>query len=241
MNIPLFTTEGDLTAVPHANDNIPAELVPLAQAIGKVDPSLPASWGGMDGHDASLTTTPHGLPANDNLPPVIAFTGQAGSGKSTATRYLVERHGYTLVKFAGPLKDMMRALGLEEGQIEGDRKEVPTSLLAGKTPRHAMQTLGTEWGRNCIGEDFWVGVWRQRANVIIANGGRVVTDDCRFPNEAQAIRRLGGDIYRIVGRGGIAGGHVSERGCGDEDLVIDNVGSLEELHDKVEKALVRYA
>lgn len=223
----------DLTAVPNSkppqNGHIPSELRALGAAIGK--------WpeGVLPDCDR-----PHWNPANDNLPPVVAFTGVAGSGKSTATKYLVEQRGYTVVKFAGPLKDMMRAIGFTEREIEGDLKETPCSILGGKTPRLAMQTLGTEWGRNCIGDDFWVRLWRVRAGMVVQNGGRVVTDDCRFPNEAKAVRKLGGDIYKIEGRGGIAGGHVSEKGCGDQDLVIGNGGCVEDLHGKIEEALRRF-
>lgn len=220
---PIWTPSGELTAVPHANDN---QVAALGAAIGK--------WPYAD------VPPPRWVAANDNLPPIVAFTGVAGSGKSTATRHLVERHGYTLVKFAGPLKDMMRAIGLDERQIEGDLKETPCEWLQGKTPRHAMQTLGTQWGRDCIGKDFWLELWRRRVEIVFADGGRVVTDDCRFPNEAQAIRRLGGDIYKIEGRGGIAGEHVSERGCGDQDLVLANDGAVEALHGKIEEALRRY-
>ncbi|WP_271025265.1 deoxynucleotide monophosphate kinase [Rhizobium sp. RCAM05973] len=215
-NAPLFTGEGDLTRVPHANDNVPSELRPLAVAMGKV-------------------------PANDNLPPVVAFTGLAGAGKSTAMRHLVERHGYRLVKFAGPLKDMMRAIGMTEDEIEGGLKEQPSATLLGKTPRHAMQTLGTEWGRNCIGEDLWISLWRRRVEEAVAGGNRVVVDDCRFPNEAKAIRTFGGKIYLLAGRGGIAGNHSSESGCGDMDAVLVNLGSIDELHDMVDDALRRVA
>lgn len=223
--VPAWTPAGELTAVPAANDN--SQIAALGAAIGK--------WPMQD------VPPPGWQPANDNFPPVVAFTGQAGAGKSTATRYLVERHGYTLVKFAGPLKDMMRAIGLAEDQIEGDLKETPTRLLQGKTPRQAMQALGTEWGRDLIGKDFWTFLWEHRAlQVLDERDGRVVVDDCRFPNEAQLIRRLGGDIYKIAGRGGIAGDHVSERGCGDEDLVIANAGAVEELHGKIEEALRRF-
>ncbi|MGO8211801.1 deoxynucleotide monophosphate kinase [Rhizobium ruizarguesonis] len=216
--VPAWTPAGELTAVPHANDNAPSGLRQLGTAIGKAPTRA----------------------SNDNFPPVVAFTGIAGSGKSTATRYLVEQHGYTLVKFAGPLKDMMRAIGLDERQIEGDLKEVACDTLAGRTPRHAMQTLGTQWGRDCIAEDFWINLWKLRVNDVLSGGGRVVTDDCRFPNEALAVRKLGGDIYKIEGRGGIAGDHVSERGCGDQDLVLANDGAVEELHGKIEEALRRY-
>lgn len=224
--VPAWTPAGELTAVPHANDNAPSGLRQLGTAIGKLSIGRPEAF--------------NQSAANDNFPPVVAFSGQAGAGKSTATRYLVDQHGYTLVKFAGPLKDMMRAIGLSEEQIEGDLKETPCEWLQGRTPRYAMQTLGTEWGRDCIGKDFWIELWIRSANIIVAAGGRVVTDDCRFPNEAIAARRLGGDIYKIEGRGGISGEHVSERGCGDQDLVLVNDGAVEELHGKIEEALRRF-
>lgn len=239
--VPAWTPAGDLTAVP--------QLRALGAAIGMVDDTewvLRSVVYQDSANDAFIekckviANADIRWPANDNLPPVVAFTGLAGSGKSTATRYLVERHGYTLVKFAGPLKRMCYALGMTEDEVEGDYKEVAAGWLGGKTPRFAMQTLGTEWGRKNFGDDFWVNQWKVEASSILYASGRVVTDDCRFPNEAQAIRRLGGDIYKIDGRGGIAGEHISERGCGDQDLVIENTGAVEELHGKIEEALRRY-
>ncbi|QIX20745.1 AAA family ATPase [Agrobacterium pusense] len=194
---------GCLTAVP-ANDNVPAELRALGAAIGKTSTAI--------------------------LPPVIALTGLAGSGKSTASKYLVEKHGYQLVKFAGPLKDMLRAIGLSEAQIEGELKEVPSRLLQGKTPRHAMQTLGCEWGRDCIGSSFWLFLWEDAVLKILDAGGRVVVDDCRFPNEADEVRKLGGVVWRLIGRGGIAGEHESEAGCGRPDTEILNTHGIDDLH-----------
>lgn len=178
--------------------------------------------------------------ANDNLPLVVALSGAAGSGKSTAASYLVERHGYTRIRFAGPLKAMMRALKLDDAAIEGAMKEAPLDVLSGHTPRYAMQTLGTEWGRKCMGEDFWVNLWRWDAEVAIDKGGRVVVDDCRFPNEAAMVRRMGGDIYRIGGRGGIAGDHESERQDFMADVHLDNAGTVEELHTMLDEALGRW-
>lgn len=194
---------GCLTAVP-ANDNVPEELRALGAAIGKTSTAI--------------------------FPPVIALTGFAGSGKSTASKYLVEKHGYQLVKFAGPLKDMLRAIGLSEAQIEGELKEEPCEWLQGATPRHAMQTLGTQWGRACIGPSFWIELWVRRVNQVIATGGRVVVDDCRFPNEADEVRKLGGVVWRLVGRGGIASAHESEAGCGEADAEIRNARGMDDLH-----------
>ncbi len=201
---------GCLTGVP-ANDNVPAELLALGAAIGKASTAI--------------------------LPPVIALTGLAGSGKSTASKHLIEKHGYKLVKFAGPLKDMLRAIGLSEAQIEGELKEEPCEWLQGATPRHAMQTLGTQWGRACIGPSFWIELWVRRVNQIIAEGGRVVVDDCRFPNEADEARKLGGVVWRLVGRGGIAGAHESEVGCGRPDVEIHNTGDISDLRRQLDMFL----
>lgn len=209
---------------------VPPQLAALGAAIGK--------WpeGCLPDCDK-----PRWNPANDNLPRVVALTGAAGSGKSTAADYLVRQHGYERVKFAGPLKDMMRAIGFSDDHIEGDLKEKPDALLSGKTPRHAMQTLGTEWGRKCIGEDFWSNAWLYRVRGLVDFGRRVVVDDLRFPNEAAAVRSLGGVIIKLEGRGGIAGGHESEKGCGTWDGVVENDGCVTDLYAGVEEAIRRAA
>jgi hypothetical protein len=171
-------------------------------------------------------------PANDNhpLPRVVGLCGPAGSGKSTAAQYLVTNHGYTRVRFAGPLKAMARAIGLTEAQIEGDLKEVPSDLLQGRTPRYFMQRLGTEFGRDLIGEGFWVGLWTAAANDVLKAGGRVVADDCRFPNEALALSELGGLIGSIRGRGGLAAAHASEAYQPNPDFVLDNARGRDDLY-----------
>ncbi len=129
---------------------------------------------------------------------LIAFTGHANCGKSTAAKMLVNQHGYTLVKFAGPLKQMLYAIGLTTAEIEGDLKEQPCLLLGGHTPRYAMQTLGTEWGRKLISPNLWVNVAMDGVHAVLDQGGKVVIDDCRFPNEVEAIRLAGGTVVRIV-------------------------------------------
>ena len=143
---------------------------------------------------------------------LIALTGYAGSGKSTVARHLVEAHGFTLVKFAGPLKAMMRCLGLGDREIEGALKEEPHRVLNYKTPRYAMQTLGTEWGRDLIGQNLWVDVAMTSAQAAIDQGGSVVIDDCRFQNEADAVKRISGEVIQITRPGvGRINEHVSEQ------------------------------
>lgn len=161
---------------------------------------------------------------------LVAITGYAGAGKSSLARQLVDRHGFTLVKFADTLKAMLRCCGLGHREIEGDLKEVPCALLGGRTPRLAMQTLGTEWGRNTFGEDFWVNITMRVVDDVLDNGGSVVIDDARFPNEAAAIRVAGGRVVRILRPGvGAASDHPSENQALPADWLIENHGTLEDL------------
>jgi hypothetical protein len=169
---------------------------------------------------------------------IIGLIGDAGAGKSTIARYLESDYEFEAVRFAGGLKKMMGALGLSLYHIEGAGKEHPTELLAGKTPRYAMQTLGTEWGRDLIGRDFWVQQWAREVD----KHELVVVEDCRFPNEAQAIRDAGGYIVKVVNlwqakSSGAA--HSSEHQEIKSDFTIANVkkGDLTALYDSVDEVL----
>lgn len=173
-------------------------------------------------------------------PFVIGLAGAAGAGKSTVALRLKSEWGAHRVPFAGALKEMLQVLLERQGcglatairMVAGDLKEVPTDLLGGASPRHAMQTLGTEWGR-ALAPDFWVGVWRrsiERTALEASADGEtilVVADDVRFPEEAAAIRALGGLVVRIdrpgAGLAGAAGAHPSETtDIGNPDQVIVN-------------------
>lgn len=174
--------------------------------------------------------------------PVIGFTGYIGSGKTEAAKYLAQHKGYTWIKFAQPLKDMLYAIGLNEREIEGDKKELPCKILGGKTPRFAMQTLGTEWGRKIMGEDFWVNIWERRCQEYISMPGQcIVADDCRFPNEVAAIRKLGGVIVRMdrPGRKSMSR-HESESGIEylPSDMCYMNDYPLQVMHNWIETMLL---
>lgn len=119
---------------------------------------------------------------------IILLTGLKGSGKSTVADYLVKDRGFTRVKMAGPLKDMLRAIGLTEDHLEGELKEEPLDMLGGHTPRWAMQSLGLEWGRNCLHKDLWVDLAVGRAKEIVAKGASIVIDDMRFNNELRSLK-----------------------------------------------------
>lgn len=172
---------------------------------------------------------------------IIGLTGLAGSGKSTAASALENETGGYRLRFADGLKGMLRSLGCTEAEIEGQAKEMPSARLGGQTPRRAMQTLGTEWGRACMGEDFWVGLWSRRAVECLEVGCGVIAEDVRFPNEAAAVRALGGRVIRIE-RPSVAlseGCHPSESGLVSivADAVVLNDGTPDDLLRRIFDAL----
>lgn len=166
---------------------------------------------------------------------IIGFAGNIGSGKTTAAIELSKRGGFQRIRFAGTLKKMMVAMGLSLEEIDGALKEQPCAMLCGQTPRHAMQTIGTEWGRQLIGEDVWVNAWKRAVDKLFPDA-QVVVDDVRFANEAQAIRDMGGVVIlveRPVTVEGNAASHASEALDFDVDAVIVNNGTVESFLDQV--------
>lgn len=163
---------------------------------------------------------------------IIGFTGAIAVGKSTAAFQLVRDHGFERIRFAGALKAMMKAIGLSSRELEGDLKEQPCALLGGKTPRYAMQTLGTEWGRDLIAPDLWVGLWRAGVDATTRS---IVVDDVRFPNEVAALRAAGGVVVKIVraAEAAASSAHVSESYAIKPDIEVRNEGSKADFHASI--------
>jgi hypothetical protein len=166
--------------------------------------------------------------------PIIGFSGPAGSGKSTAAKVLTDM-GWQRVRFAGPLKAMMKALGCSDEEIDGHLKMAPSLLLGGKTPRFAMQTLGTEWGRNLISPTLWTDAWKHQVDSLPSDIP-VVVDDVRFPNEAALIRERGGLLIGLRREGyEPSSEHASEAFAFAPDQWLDNVGEIDTLRYSVSK------
>lgn len=177
---------------------------------------------------------------------IVGIAGRKGHGKD-AVAEMLEVRGFEVVRFVGPLKAMLAAFyrehGLDEGlierKLEGDLKEAPCPLLRGRSPRYAMQTLGTEWGRQLIADDLWVESLATRAQGY----DNVVVPDVRFANECATLRALGAKVLRVDASKRVpdneTSAHVSEASVGTlpVDLEISNNGTMFELSVAVEAAL----
>lgn len=124
---------------------------------------------------------------------LIGICGYKRSGKSEVAKYLIEHHGFMRLSFAQTLKAMLKTMGLSEEQVNGKEKEIASELLGGQTPRWAMQSLGTEWGRKCIDEDLWV----RTTLMSIESNQNLVVDDLRFFNEARGLLESGAILWRV--------------------------------------------
>jgi hypothetical protein len=199
----------------------------------------------------------------ENAMTVIGLGGFAQSGKTTAALYLEKKYGVRRKHIAEPLRAMLAVLlqanGMKSDEItdylEGSKKEQVIPCL-GVTSRYAQITIGTEWGRELIGEDLWANTWAAG----VKDGESVMNDSVRFPNESAAIRSLGGVVIMIKRPGtrpakfknkigeflydkfGIMWGvHPSERiDLIKPDFVIHNDGDLETLYADLDKAMAEH-
>jgi len=172
---------------------------------------------------------------------LIGIAGNKGHGKDTVGSMLVDEYGFEALAFADPIKEAVKvALYMTDEQVYGTQAQKEAiDPRYGFSPRHAMQTLGTEWGRDLLREDIWPTVLWARIDRLKAEGfTKFCITDVRFPNEAKEIRDRGGVIVKVI-RPGVEtdahSEHVSEALIDTivPDYVIHNDANLGDLAGKV--------
>lgn len=179
---------------------------------------------------------------------ILGITGFKGSGKDTFAKPFIE-FGFLHLRFADPLKAMLRTMLIDAGldlrlvheMIEGNSKEIPFSVLGDKTPRFAMQTLGTEW-RDMLHKELWTRIMfgkLERMGALTSYGPSVVITDARFPHEVEMLRQCNAKLIRISRATCRATGHESEVHIDSlpVDIVIHNNHGIEWLHSEARRVL----
>lgn len=171
---------------------------------------------------------------------LVGIGGYAQSGKDTAAQTLVS-DGFNRVGFADPMREMLAALNpivlgplryrdlLEEFGYEESKRMFPEF-------RRLLQCLGTEAGRQVLGQNIWV----DTALGSMIAGEDYVVSDVRFPNEVAGIRDSGG-LTLWVSRPGVGplNDHASETSVSvdDFDVEIKNDGTPADLEAAVRDAV----
>jgi len=202
----------------------------------------------------------------------IGILGNIGSGKNTVAQYLATK-GCIPTSFAGPIKDLCTSVfGWDRDLLEGETdesREFRESIdlywskklkIANFTPRLALQLIGTDVMRNHFDPNIWLNSLEYRVKKLHNQNQCVVISDCRFRNELDLIRRVGGttilvqrdekpvwyDIALAANNGDAVAKHIMSRdfsdvhqseydwiGC-DIDFTVNNNGTLEELYANVD-------
>lgn len=174
----------------------------------------------------------------------VALIGRARAGKDSVAGVLTSEYSYRRAAFADPLKDL--ALSADPVITDPDTGEgfrlaylvdaFGWDVVKDEYPsaRRFLQTLGA--GVRSLDPEFWL---RLALHHVVTNretGYRTVVTDCRYLNEATALRHLGFTVVRVVRPDqDTSDSHPSETELGDypADLVITNAGTLSDLRESV--------
>jgi len=139
-----------------------------------------------------------------NKPVVISFVGKIGAGKTTAARYLESKYGFIRRNFKDALifevqqnfPDLLKHFSKEFNLSIDELFQVKPDPV-----RFLMQNYGTEVRRR-DDMNYWIVKWKAAVLDFLHQGKmRIVVDDCRFINEAQAVRLYDGKIIRVIREG----------------------------------------
>lgn len=179
-------------------------------------------------------------------PWLIGLSGYARTGKDTIASILVEDYGFVRVAFADLVRDSLVALNPDVRNQDGEHFPLAEMVrwygweklkLYAPDVRGLLQRMGTEVGRNILGENVWVDATFKS----LYPDERYVISDVRFENEAKAVTRNRGVLARVSRMGfGPANDHSSEVALDrwPFDVQIRNNGEIGDLREIVADALM---
>lgn len=180
---------------------------------------------------------------------VVLLSGHAGAGKDTVADYMCARYGFMKLSFAAPiyymLAKMLNVSVSELHEMKRNGEKVPGTHV---TVRHALQTLGTEWGRAHIDTNLWVKMAIRKIQLLAPERWyndlpqRFVMTDCRFTNEYTTFQmsELSSKLVSIARdrAEGIQMEHKSERDISKlsfyAEMHLDNNGDKFQLFENVD-------
>ncbi len=203
---------------------------------------------------------------------IVGVVGFINSGKGTVGDTLVNEFGYNQDSWAKSLKDAIASVFKWDRELlEGVTNESrdwreerdewwSDRLKMDITPRWVLQYVGTDVFRNNFHNEIWIASLENR---VRNSKSDIVITDCRFFNEVNAIRNIGGTVIRVrrgnepywwhLGEKANLGNAVIKKNAIKElaklkvhaseyswigaefDVIIENDGTLDDLKEKIRK------
>jgi hypothetical protein len=150
---------------------------------------------------------------------IIGITGNARHGKDSVANFICSyRPSFIKYSFAKPMKEICEKIfGWSQDYIETNKDIIDP--FWGISPRHVLQTLGTDWGQEILSKydqfenitqrKLWVkcffkNFYNDKKDWVIA--------DVRFPHEVEEIRNRNGLIVKVFRKDfPVNASHYSER------------------------------
>lgn len=192
---------------------------------------------------------------------LVGIGGRLAAGKDAVADHLVEKHGWIKLGMSDPLLEVAVTLDpyipyreyedTKYGRPLENPKNIRLSKLVDRLGyvkakenaevRRFLQVLGTDVGRNMIGEDLWVRKAEEAILTQMARGKNVVITGVRFENELKMVDWNEGLLVWVDRPGQsltAATGHASEQLTSDGfDITLVNDGTLEDLYKKVDEQI----
>jgi hypothetical protein len=127
---------------------------------------------------------------------LVGLTGPSGAKKTLAAKHLERRHGFVRLHAGEPVKAGVRdGFGLTKKETKGKGKDRPSGKLGGASPRAVMEAYGA--GLHAVAPTATAMHLHRRVAKLLAAGKSVVVDGVRGEHEAAAIKKMGGQIWRL--------------------------------------------
>lgn len=138
-------------------------------------------------------------------PFLIGISGKAYSGKdftADAIKQLFSDLKIYKIAYADAVRNMLKSIVDVDAIYKLNKKEEPIEGL-GVSLRELMQSLGTDWGRHILGDNFWVNILNKRINdnSFLTEADVIVISDCRFQNEIDYIINHNGIVLNVIADG----------------------------------------